>query len=347
MHLECVGMMTAPANNPHDGLFRALLDDPGRAAVVIREMLPPEIAASIDAEAPVPVDGSFVDEALAASQSDRLFQVSLTSGMPAFVYVLMEHKSTVDPRTPLQLLSYMVRIWDRYAEGKAGRLRALPPILPIVVYHGQSPWRVPDTVLDCIDTGAGSGGALADYVRALRYEVHDLGRRDDDRMSAVGDVEAVWLALKYVSRTTAPPEIIIRILARLTDGTLLARQIVRYILTHQQWIDADDWRHFASTANPEKEDDMVSLAAQQWMEQGEAIGLAKGEARGEARGEAKGLKAARTDALLDILEVRFGPVDVSVRERIVEMSAEDLRPLLRRAATAPDIGAVFDGASPH
>ena len=102
-------------------------------------------------------------------------------------------------------------------------------------------------------------------------------------------------------------------------------------------------RHVASKANPEKEDDMVSLAAQQWMKEGEAAGIAKGEANGEA----KGLKAARVDDLLDILETRFGSVDASVREMIAETSAEDLRPLLRRAATAPDIATVFEGWSPH
>ncbi len=90
---------------------------------------------------------------------------------------------------------------------------------------------------------------MADYVRSLRYEVHDLGRRDDDRLSAADDVEAVWLALKYVSRTTAPPEIIVRILARLTDGTLLARQIVRYILTHQHWIGAISANRFPNHDN--------------------------------------------------------------------------------------------------
>ncbi len=106
-------------------------------------------------------------------------------------------------------------------------------------------------------------------------------------------------------------------------------------------------RHVASKANPEKEDDMVSLAAQQWMKEGEAAGIAKGEAAGIAKGEAKGLKAARVDDLFDILEARFGSVDDSVRERIAEMSADDLRPLLRRAATAPDIATVFEGWSPQ
>ena len=87
---------------------------------------------------------------------------------------------------------------------------------------------------------------------------------------------------------------------------------------------------------------MVSLAAQQWMKEGEAIGIAKGEAAGIAKGEAKGLKAARVDDLLDILEARFGSVDASVRERIAELSADDLRPVLRRAAMATDVDEVFE-----
>ncbi len=325
--------MTKPASNPHDSLFRALLDDPGRAAVVVRELLPPAIAALMAPEPPRLLDGSFIDETLADSQSDRLFEVALASGGAAFVYVLMEHKSHVDPRTPLQLLSYMVRIWDRHAQGKVDRLRALPPIIPIVVYHGASRWTVSDTLLDCVDTRDDS--ALRDYVRALRYEVHDLGRRADDRLSASNDVAAVWLALKHVSRDNAPPEAIIRVMARLTDGTLLAEQIVRYILDRQQWIDADRWKQFAFEAKPGMEENMVSLAAQEWLSQGKAEGMAEG------------VKVARRDDLLDILEARFGPVDQSVRARLADMSAEELRPLLRRAATAPTIAGVFDGDKSH
>ncbi|WP_366654689.1 Rpn family recombination-promoting nuclease/putative transposase [Fodinicurvata sp. EGI_FJ10296] len=329
--------MAAPASNPHDSLFRALLDDPGRAAVVVREFLPPAIASLITPEPPRLIDGSFIDETLADSQSDRLFEVKLTSGGTAFVYVLMEHKSSLDARTPLQLLSYMVRIWDRFAGSRRDRLRALPPILPIVVYHGRRRWTVADTLLDCVDTGGNS--AIADYVRALRYEVHDLGRREDDRLSASPEVAAVWLALKYVSHSNAPPEAIIRVMARLSDGTLLAQQIVRYILDRQQWIDADHWKQFAAEAKPGMEDSMVSLAAQEWLKQGKAEGMAEGKA--------EGLRSARRDDLLDILEARFGLVDQSFRERINAMSADDLRPLLRRAATAPTIADVLDGVSSH
>ena len=57
----------------------------------------------------MPLDGSFVDEALRGSQSDMLFRVELASGGPAFVYVLAEHKSHADPGNPLQLANYMIR----------------------------------------------------------------------------------------------------------------------------------------------------------------------------------------------------------------------------------------------
>ena len=69
------------------------------------------------------VDASFVDAVLHQSHSDRLFEARLKDGGTAFVYVLLEHKAAPDPGTPLQMLGYMVRIWQRYAEDRASRLR--------------------------------------------------------------------------------------------------------------------------------------------------------------------------------------------------------------------------------
>ena len=102
------GTRSVPAT-PHDNLFRALVSDPGRAAALIRDHLPNRITGLLADAMPVPLDGSFVDEALRGSQSDMLFEVELASGGPAFVYVLAEHKSHADPGVPLQLANYMIR----------------------------------------------------------------------------------------------------------------------------------------------------------------------------------------------------------------------------------------------
>ena len=129
------------AATPHDALFRALVSDPGRASALLRDHLPARIAARLAETPPRPLHGSFVDEALRSSQSDMLFEVDLASGGPAFVYLLVEHKSRPDPGLPLQLAGYMVRIWMRYARGRADRLRALPPIIPTVFTTGAAAGR--------------------------------------------------------------------------------------------------------------------------------------------------------------------------------------------------------------
>ena len=89
------------------------------------------------------MDMSFVDEDLRSSQSDKLFEVKLKDGQPGYVYALLEHKSYPDSGTALQVLTYKVRILEKYAQGRAGRLRALPTVVPLVFYHGAHPWTSP------------------------------------------------------------------------------------------------------------------------------------------------------------------------------------------------------------
>lgn len=77
---------------------------------------------------------------------------------------------------------------------------------------------------------------------------------------------------------------------------------------------------------------MVSLAAQEWLKQGRAEGMAEG------------LKKGWRDGVPIVLESQFGAVDPSIHERIADLSVEDLRRVLRRTLTAPAAAAILDGA---
>ena len=104
----------ALSSTPHDSLFRALVSSPRRAAALLREHLPGDMTALIDfGHPPEPEEGSFVDGTGAKTQCDALFRVRLKGGQDARVYVLLEHKSSVDPGTPLQVAKYMLNIWTR------------------------------------------------------------------------------------------------------------------------------------------------------------------------------------------------------------------------------------------
>ena len=181
-----------PVKPTHDALFRAIIDDKDRAAALLRDYLPDQIRGRMGDKPPKRVAGSFIDEDAHLKHSDGLFEVTLTDGKPALIYVLLEHKSVSEPATPLQLLGYLLRIWSRYADGQAARLRALPCIVPLVFYHGSAAWNVPQVFGEMFDVSED----MARYVPSFKYEVHDLGNIPLEHLSRDPEVMAGLALLK-------------------------------------------------------------------------------------------------------------------------------------------------------
>jgi len=155
----------------------------------IREQLADEPGVSLE-------DGSFVDDELRGSQTDRLFSASLKDGRRALIYTLLEHKSAPELATPLQLLRSVMRIWERDTGGEASKLRALPPVIPLVIYHGKARWSVPTGLSEMIDAPA----AVRPWLPDFRYEVRDLGRMADSELASDTQLRVGLGALKYAAQ---------------------------------------------------------------------------------------------------------------------------------------------------
>ena len=160
-----------PPPTPHDAIFRMIVSEPRRAAALLKEYLPTKVVDAIDwSIAPELVEGNFIDGDGARTQCDALFAMRLKSGKPVRIFALLEHKSTVDAATPLQILRYMTNIWGRDKESlREGRLI---PIVPIVFFHGAGKWTVPLSIPEMIDAPKD----LAEEIRRFGYILHDLGR---------------------------------------------------------------------------------------------------------------------------------------------------------------------------
>ncbi len=349
--------MSVPAK-PHDALFRALLDDQHRAAALLRDYLPAQIAAQLSEDPPVPVEGTFIDEQLRATQSDRLFEVRLRSGRPALIYALLEHKSTIDGGTPLQLLGYMVRIWNVHGKKGKGALLRLPPIIPLVFYHGQPEWTVPRSVLDCIEMDE----ELEPFVRSLRYELHDLGSIDFDALSRDDSVRAVLAALTCWLFEDELAERLRAIFALLPDGSQLETQVLGYIVSTVE-MTVPVLTEALRGARPDRWEAMMSTVAEEWIQHGEArgkqlgltegkrlgltegkrLGLTEGKQLGLMEGEARG-KAA---LLLRLIERRFGPVPETVRARISAADSADLDAWADAAIDAASLDDIFGANGTH
>ena len=80
------------------------------------------------------------------------------------------------------------------------------------------------------------------------------------------------------------------------------------------------------------------LALKEGLEKGIQKGLLEGLLEGRQEGLEKGIVQTAREAILDVLDSRFGEVPDSVRERINTLDDDrTLRDLLRRAARVPSL----------
>lgn len=102
-------------------------------------------------------------------------------GGEALVYVLLEHQSTSDAWMAFRLLGYLVRIWERWLTDQP-RTKALPVIVPVVLYHGAQPWSAPLALDALLDIPEAVRPAIAPHVLRFTYLVDDLSEVPDDRL---------------------------------------------------------------------------------------------------------------------------------------------------------------------
>ena len=291
----------------HDKLFRAVFSDPVHAQALVRDQLPNEIAGLLADKPPVVHPGSFIDEDLRESQADLLLEVELVGGGSAFVYVLIEHKSYPDAEVVLQVLGYMVRIWRDYVrqgkgrDGRAARLKALPPIIPLLGYSGSAPWTGPTDLGEMI---AADNPALV-CLDGPRLILRQWAQMGPDELSSEPVPQASLLTL--TERAMAHVE---TLRDALVGNPVLQSQFVEYIMGDEDELDAEDLRERFRTAGAGEMEGVVATIAEKLEAKGEARGIAKGEVIGMIRG--------RQQDLIRLLERRFGSLSDADRVRIAE-----------------------------
>ena len=122
------------SRNPRDAFFTALVSDPRRGDVLVRERLPPDIAAQLSDRRVRRLEGSFDDETAFGSDSDQLFEGWLRDGQPILVHLLLTRAPPPDEFTlRAKLLTCMERIWKHYGQLEGNDPEARPRIVPIIL----------------------------------------------------------------------------------------------------------------------------------------------------------------------------------------------------------------------
>jgi hypothetical protein len=363
--------------SPHDALFRAAFCQPSEAEPLVRALLPPPLAASLEPGSLELRDGAHVDGALRASRSDIVLAARF-AGREALVILMLEHQSTVVPRMALRVMRYAGETWARHAKENGG---PLPDLIPIVVYAGKRPWTAPRDVADLLEP------ATDPHLTALRprfaYLLDDLTQLTEPSLRArtlrhYGAL-VLW-SLAAVQRRRFDDvlptlALLLHDLIDDDDGAEALLTVLRYLFStlprgHAPRIQEALMKHLdKKPREPRMIDDMIANALagrvtnifdaammrvleRQRAEgeargrvEGEARGRAEGEARGraegEARGRAEGETRARAAVITRLLERKFGPLSAAHAARLTALDGAALDELAERVLFADTVEAAL------
>ncbi|TAN50910.1 MAG: hypothetical protein EPN21_07810 [Methylococcaceae bacterium] len=184
--------MAASITDPHDSFFRETFSRREVAEGFLQSYLPPAVAARIDWSSLEVAKDSFIEKALRKHFSDLIYNARYGEH-DIKVCLLLEHKSHPDIWVSLQLLRYLVRIWELHHKQRPGQ--KLPPIVPLVLYHGTERWRIPDVFLALFGE---LDEPLVSYIPAFRYELCDLNLPKPEEIRGTVLSRLILLALKRV-----------------------------------------------------------------------------------------------------------------------------------------------------
>ena len=307
------------------------------------------MVARLDPERPPEhVEGTVIDGEGRKTQSDALFRLHLRDGSEVIVYALLEHKSQIDHRTPLQLIRYVLKIWIREVGNGALPDSSLPPVIPIVFFHGREPWTVPLSIQDMIHAPEGLDHLAQSFGH---YVVHDLGQIAPRALSRSTEVRAALLALARAFRENVSDEeadILVAGVAETEFGRYILAYIIEQVSLPPERIEAALRR---AGTDAETVEEIMGTAAQIWVEQGrtegKAVGIVEGRAAGIVEGKAAGIAEGKADTFLRLARLKFGELAFVHAERVCGASSEQLDAWLDALLTAEDIDTVFGERTRH
>jgi predicted transposase/invertase (TIGR01784 family) len=327
----------------HDTGYKLLFSHPEMVRDLLTGYMPGGWLEQADFTTLERVNASYVSENERQRHDDMVWRLKVGPQW-VWVYLLLEFQSEPDAWMALRLMVYVGLLAQHLV--REGELcdGLLPPVVPIVLYNGATPWKVATDVADCFGP---SLPGLEPYRPHLLYHLVDEARL---KLHPMREVRNLAEALFRLERGRTPQDIYAVLLAL---GVLLQgaeMQTLRRTLT--VWVRML-LRRKAPRANAAELDDikdlleadtMLEQTIERWFDEAERKGLERGMQRGMQEGRQEGmqqgmqqgreegvqqgmrqgLQQGLVKAVALQLQLRFGPMPGWVQGRLDSATEEQL-----------------------
>ncbi|MBF0498152.1 MAG: Rpn family recombination-promoting nuclease/putative transposase [Deltaproteobacteria bacterium] len=311
------------STNLHDRFFKEVFSGRDVAQDFLRHYLPMPVLDLLDLSTLEAMKDSFVDEQLRAHFSDLVYRISMKLPQPAYVCLLLEHKSYPDRQVPVQLLRYMAQIWGHVFDQQPG-IKYLPVIIPLVFYHGAARWSESHNLGSLFDINP----TLAPHFPDYRYLLFDLSTMTDEEIRGAAKTRMTLLVQKYFFDDKLLDKLgelscISKELPADGNRDKYLRSVAQYLLGTDK-ITRKDLENFLDQATDGRGGDIMPTIAETIFDEGLQQGLQQGLQRGVLQEAQK--------AVIEVLEARFGAIPRAAADVVAELLDITLLRSLRKQA---------------
>ncbi len=167
-------------HTPHDDFFKVAFSRHDVVSDYLKEFLDERLVKNIDFQTLTISNTSYITEELETYFADVVWECRYGKGKnPIKAAFIFEHKSYVPKYPHLQLLRYMLEVWQECEKNK----QPLTPIIPIIVYHNKraKTWKYKPFSAYF----KGLDPALLPYIPTFEYQLTDLTTMSDDAILAM------------------------------------------------------------------------------------------------------------------------------------------------------------------
>jgi len=184
----------------HDKYFKEIFSRREEMCDFIENALP-QIARHLDLST-LQLDATqYIDKRLQVGYSDLVYNCKYKNKVDLKIALLFEHKSQPEDYPHLQLLGYMLKIWQTNIKQN----QHLTPVIPILFYHGTEDWstkKFSDYFFNVDDT-------LKKYLPAFDYELINTENLSDEQIKNMFQMLSLRTGILTMKHIFDDPEVLV------------------------------------------------------------------------------------------------------------------------------------------
>ncbi|KJS49061.1 MAG: transposase [Peptococcaceae bacterium BRH_c23] len=303
-------------HKPHDKFFKETLSDLQTAQDFLQNYLPRELLEFMDLESISLQKDSFIEKELEETFSDLLFQTKINH-KDGYLYLLFEHKSYPSPKIALQLLKYMLNIWEQKTADQP--TAKLPVIIPMVVYHGKARWNSPVKLSGLIEDYDQLPLAVTDCLPDFSYLLYNISRYSNADIKGSVKLQIFLKLLRDIFeqdytvflKTLEESIMAFNQLENQGNGLEYFETFIRYIMNARNDLEFQTVYELAKESSLERSEVIMTIA-EKLITEGMEKGIEKGMEKGIEKGIEQGVEKGKLEVAENLLRLGMG-IDVIIK----------------------------------